>query len=254
MSTLTRPGAPVDALRRRRGWTLIAMALGAALLVLGLLVALLVTTVTIVGTGKHSEQHTAQVPVPLQAPPSIVSEVPSDDLALPQPTGYADGIPAGYPNTQLGAVAAAYGYSRIATGLDVQATLRTLEHLADPTTDWFARSRAEIADGLVDQRKDLGLPPTGSAGMALINVTPSAYRVETTGPRGVTVLILNQVSAESTNGAMTSGTVVFRWALRWDGARWVVGERFTDPRDDKLAAVPFTSTAAANGWKAARGG
>src|SRR5689334_9672810 len=80
-----------------------------------------------IGFSVMTLRHDANPP----APPTTTAEtaarstqagpVPTD-LALPASTGSVNGVPTGYPQSLAGAVAAAYGYSRVATGLDVEAT------------------------------------------------------------------------------------------------------------------------------------
>jgi hypothetical protein len=256
MRTLIRPATPVDSLTGPRRWTPVAAIIGAVALGLALIAGLILAAASLVSVSGHTTPATAPLTVPLAVPavPQADHAAPATDLTLPQPTGYQDGVPVGYPNTQAGAVAAAYGYSRIATGLDVPATLRVIEAMSDPASGWFNRARGQIADGLVAQRRSLGLPSAGSPGMALINVSPSSYRVESTEVGALTVLTLNTVSTESADGTMGTGTMVFRWALRWDGARWLATRSYLEETDAKLAVAPFTSAAEALGWKAARGG
>jgi hypothetical protein len=207
-------------------------------------------------TTTQSRAASSPLPVPLAAPPVPASDssAATEELVLPQPTGYENGVPVGYLNTQAGAIGAAFGYSRVATGLDIPATLQAIDTMSDKASGWFPATRRLIADGLVAQRHSLGLPPSGSAGMALIKVDPSAYRIDATAPGATTVLTLNTVSTESADGVMTTGTIVFRWAMRWDGTRWLVTHNFLSDADAKLAVAPYTSEAESLGWKAARGG
>lgn len=131
--------------------------------------------------------------------------------------------------------------------------------MADPAAGWFAAERDRLADGLVAQRAGLGLPAVGPAGVASVTVTPSGYlRRDVTGPalapESLTVLTLNVVSAVAADATRTTGTVVLRWALRWDGDRWLATELYSDDHDDDLAVTPLTSEARAAGWEVARGG
>lgn len=248
MATVT----PVEALNRRsRG---VFLGAGALLLAAAVMVALSIAVIRMTGSDHRAATGSLAI-APAAAGPVAASErAPEPDLVLPQPTSYAGGIPSGFPRTDAGAVAAAYGYSRIATGLDVNTTLRTLEALSDPTSGWFLRSRAQIADGLVAQRKSLGLPANGPVGRALIDVHPSGYRIDRSADGGATVLTLNVVDTQRTDGTSATGTVVFRWALRWDGTRWLTTQTYLDDSYAPLAVTPMTSQAVAKGWKVARGG
>lgn len=193
---------------------------------------------------------TAQVPRPLEEP---VDDVRA--LALPQPTAYLDGVPIGYPRTTAGAVAAAYGYSRIASGLDIDLTLRAIELIADPTAGWFGRARTELADGLVAQRRGLGLAAVGSPAGASLTITPAGYQViDQATPGQVHVLTLNVVSARATDGTRTSGTVVLDWKLRWDGQRWRATAPYDGDAHDAIAVTPLTTAARDAGWQVAHGG
>lgn len=195
----------------------------------------------------------ANLPTAPESPP--VSAPASEALVLPQPTSYNGIVPLGYPQSVPGAVAAAYGYSRIATGLDVEATLHAIEKLADPATAWYGRQRDALADGLVEQRRSLGLPPVGPVTSASLSVTPSGYQLLGRATSGTaSVLTLNIVSATATDGTRTSGTVVLRWDLRWDGVRWLATRMYSDSEHDALAVTPLTSQARALGWQVATGG
>lgn len=214
---------------------------------------------TMANSGHDGDRTSAARPV---APPPVTASVPPSDepsttgpIHLPQPTSYVDGVPTGYPRTIAGAIAAAYGYSRVASGLDVETTLGAVEAFADPAAEWFAPARATLADGLVAQRRELGLAPVGSTGSANLTVTPTAYRVEDSSDLdSPTVLTLNVLSAVSADGARTSGVVVLRWPLRWDGTRWLVTGIYSSPDDAALAVTPSTTQAQHVGWKVARGG
>jgi hypothetical protein len=256
MRTLAQPRTPVDSLNRFGRWTTGGAVLGVVAAVLALVVGLVLAFVSVMSTTSQSRTAAAPLPVPLAAPPASASDstAASEELALPQPIGYQSGVPVGYPNTQAGAIGAAFGYSRVATGLDIPATLQAIDTMSDKASGWFPATRRLIADGLIAQRHSLGLPPAGSPGMALINVDPSAYRVDASAPGTATVLTLNTVSTESATGVMTTGTIVFRWVMRWDGTRWLVTHSFLSDADAKLAVAPYTSGAQSLGWKAARGG
>ncbi|MGQ0843484.1 MAG: hypothetical protein ACT4QF_05065 [Sporichthyaceae bacterium] len=255
MAMLTNPSAPLDALNRGRSRGSILSAGAAILVVLGVLIALAIRALPSDEAGQPSSPTEAPTVPAASAPEQPDTRPnPTDELKLPQPTGFANGVPTGYPQTDPGAVAAAYGYSRIATGLDVQQTLDTLKAISDPQAGWFPRARDEIADGIVAQRKGLGLAAVGSTGSALITVSPSGYQI-VPGPAGATtVLTLNVVSTASADGTTATGTLVFRWTLRWDGERWLATRTFLDDADAALAVAPLTSEAVAKGWKAARGG
>jgi hypothetical protein len=251
--------SPVRVLNDPKRWNRVGIICARISLACGAVGALLYVLLSV--TASHAHTATTSRPIPVQLPttPSPAaatqpSRPAAPDLVLPQPTGYSNGVPTGYPKTQAGAVAAAYGYSRIATGLDVQATLAAIQSISDPASGWFRPHRAAMADSLVAQRKELGLPAEGPAGMALLNVAPASYRVEHTAPDAVTVLTLNLLSAESTEGTMTSGSLVLRWALHWNGSSWLVTAPYSSSGDDRLAVTPLTSQAENAGWKVATGG
>lgn len=261
----TRPPADLLDTRPRRG-PIVAAVAAVLVLCVALAAGLAVLGSLLLGdrTGAERAAPAGPPPAPAAAPEPAVT-VADRPLELPQPTGYRDGVPVGFPRTVPGAVAAAYGYSRVATGLDVQATLRALEQIAAPDSGWLPAERARLADGLVAQRGTLGLPPVGSAGQATIDVTPSGYQLadpdpdpdpdlDRRAPTAVTVLTLNVVSARAADGTRTSGTLAFRWDLRWDGSGWRAVRTFLHDRDTAIAVTPLTSAAAAAGWKDARGG
>lgn len=248
--------APADALRRpspRR----IALAAGVSTAVAAGLFALLLSALSLIGSDESTGRDAAHTQPPAPAAPAAPpaeNAVLDGELLLPQPTEYIGGVPIGFPRSDAGAVAAAYGYSRIATGVDVQDTLDALKTVADPEAGWYASARGQIADGLIAQRKSLGLPAVGFSNSALINVTPSGYRIARDADGTATVQTLNVVSTQSADGTTATGTVVFRWALRWVGDRWLAVRTFMDEADEALAVAPFTTAAQAKGWKVARGG
>ncbi|WP_156869635.1 hypothetical protein [Sporichthya polymorpha] len=200
------------------------------------------------------------------AAPAVAEPMPSttpapripaagEPLLLPQPTGTMDGVAIGFPATAAGAVAAAYAYTRIATGLDAAATLRALEQVAEPRAGWLAQQRTAIADGVAAQRASLGLAPVGPSESATLTLTPAGYQFEgKPGTTTATVLTLAVLSGTAVDGTRTTGPIVFRWDLRWDGERWRAIRPHVDEAVADLAAVPLTSEAAAKGWREARGG
>jgi hypothetical protein len=205
----------------------------------------------------HDAHHPAAPdrPVETQAQPPQTALAPTD-LTLPPATSTMNGVPIGYPQSLPGAVAAAYGYSRVATGLDVQATLRVVDTLADPAVGWFDQARRDEASaGLVAQRKKLGLPAAGPVGPAALTVTPAGYQlVGTPTPTAATVLTLNVVSMTATNAVKSTGLLVYRWTLRWNGTRWVTTTVYVNDADQRLAVTPFTPQARSVGWSVAHGG
>ncbi len=193
-------------------------------------------------------------PTPGVAPATVVP-ANAGPLMLPQPTGAVEGVPIGFPATPSGAVAAAYAYSRLATSLDAAATLRALEQVADPTSGWLSAQRTEIADGVAAQRSALGLAPVGPSDGATLMITPAGFQfVGRPGPRSSTVLTLAVLSGTAVDGTRTSGSLVLRWELRWDGTRWRAIRPHVTDQHDALVAVPLTSDAVAKGWREARGG
>lgn len=174
---------------------------------------------------------------------------------LPQPMGSVEAVPVGFPATPSGAVAAAYAYSRLATSLDADATLRTLEQVAEPTSGWLAAQRTAIADGVAAQRAALGLAPVGPSDGATLTITPVGFQfVGRPDSRSATVLTLAVLSGTALDGTRTSGSLVLRWDLHWDGDRWRAIRPYVADQYDDLAAVPLTSDAVAKGWREARGG
>lgn len=219
--------------------------------------ATLAVSVVVVATADRDGPRSAAPPVPSAraSVPMPASPPSAETMYLPQPSGYVDGVPTGYPHSLPGAVGAAYGYSRIASGLDVEATLQAVEAFADPVARWFSGARGRLADGLTAQRRDVGLPAVGPVGSASLTVTPAGYQLDgTPGPDALTVLTLNVLSAVAADGTRTSGVVVLRWPLRWDGKRWLVTGMYSAPQDAARAVTPSTTQAQAQGWLVARGG
>lgn len=243
-TTLREPGR--RARPRRTTYAVAAITLAAA-----------AVAAVVAATGRGPDAAKPDAPTPPVAAQLPAPEAPtgSETLYLPQPTGYTDGVPTGYPHTLPGAVAAAYGYSRIASGLDVETTLQTVEAFVDPASGWFPRARGKLADGLIAQRRDLGLPTVGPVGSASLTVAPAGYQfLGAPGSDAPTVLTLNVLSAVAADGTRTSGVVVLRWPLRWAGEQWLVTGMYSAPQDAALAVTPSTTQAQAQGWQVARGG
>lgn len=210
------------------------------------------------GSAGHSHVAVAAAPHPVAA-----SEAPSGGrpavapMKLPQPTGHLGAVPTGYPQTLQGAVAAAYGYSRIATSLDAATALRTVDTIADPASGWFNQAKHdEAVAGVIAQRQKLGLAPAGPTGGASLAVTPSGYQI-LRGPTSTAanVLTLNIISLVAADGTTTSsGLLVYRWALRWDGNRWRASAVYLTDADQTLAVTPLTAAARGKGWREADGG
>jgi len=236
--------------RPRQTGSAVATAVLALTLVLG-------TVVLVVNGGprdRSSAPPVSEAPAPVEANTGDAAEARPERLELPQPTGYESGVPVGYPHSSDGAIAAAYGYSRIASGVDVDETLAAIEVMAYPSSTWFARDRDDLADGLVAQRTALGLSAVGPATGASFSITPAGFQLLDDEPRQVRVLTLNIVSAVAVNGKRTSGTVVLDWTLRWLGDRWRVVAPYDNRDHDALAVAPMTSAAHAAGRREASGG
>ncbi len=254
MRTTLDPGARALLGDRPRRGPYAVVGLAGAALVTALLLALIVRASWPGGDGAPVAAPAAAEPTPSTTP--AAEPVPlAGSLLLPQPSGTVDGVAIGFPATPAGAVAAAYAYTRIATSLDAAATLRALEQVADPGSGWLAQQRTAIADGVAAQRTSLGLAPVGPSESATLTLTPAGYQLDgKPGARSATVLTLAVLSGTAVDGTRTSGPLVLRWDLRWDGDRWrAVRPHITDD-DTDLAAVPLTSDAVAKGWREARGG
>jgi hypothetical protein len=127
--------------------------------------------------------------------------------------------------------------------------------VADPQSNWLTAQRTAIADGVASQRSALGLAPVGPSDGATLVITPSGFQfVGRPTAQSATVLTLVVLSGTAVDGTRTSGSLVLRWQLRWDGDRWRATQPHVTDRYDDLVAVPLTSDAVAKGWREARGG
>lgn len=249
MALLHDPMASVLLGGRPKRWPIAVATVGTA----GLIGSVLAIGLAL-ARGYADSADAAAPPIVTAAAPSP-APAPSATLNLPQPTGYVGIVPMGYPRTAAGAIAAAYGYSRIASGLDVDRTLAAIELLADPATGWFAAQRDVLADGLVAQRRELGLSPVGPTAAAALQLSPAEYQLLGTPTADAAhVLTLNIVSGTAVDGTHTTGTIVLDWDLRWDAGRWVVSRTYCDNAHDNLAVTPLTTDARALGWQVAHGG
>jgi hypothetical protein len=213
---------------------------------------------TVQATAGHGHTVTAIKP-PAAAPAKAVSQPVAQPaaapLTLPSATAYVGAVPTGFPQTLPGAIAAAYGYSRLGTSLDVATALRTVESIAVRAAGWFTPALHDQASaGIIAQRQRLGLPEIGPAGQASITLTPSGYQLREGTRTNVTVLTLNVVTTVANDGTQNSGLLVYRWALRWDGARWRATTVYLQDGDQTLAVTPLTAEARAKGWQVTDGG
>lgn len=160
--------------------------------------------------------------------------------ALPPGSGTVDGLPVGFPSTDLGSVAAAVALSRSQIGFDYAAASRTARAYGDGDTDALvARSREAVAE----RRAVLGVPVRGTVpAPASFVLTPYAFRVLpiSTGRNQVDVLSL--VSSTSVRGAVTleryAGTQVLAWTDTASDQPGVEGDgdwKVTEPTAEDLA-------------------
>jgi hypothetical protein len=155
------------------------------------------------------------LPEQAQAPQPLAAHPASAALRLPAASGEIAGIPAGFPNTPEGAVAALAALTtKGLAGADPQFYARTYQALAtpgSPTPDlaWLTTRLRAIRSGA-------GMPPTGAVAGLTITWRPVQAQIKgvTDGGRYAVVCVLGQLSADY-EGRMVAYGLGDCQAMRW---------------------------------------
>jgi hypothetical protein len=176
-----------------------------------------------------------------------VSPSAAEPLRLVAGAKAVDGVRVGYPRSPVGAVSAAIEYwVQLGSTLDSDRARRIGARVA--ARSW-KNAAADLAQGPVNSRRQLGLPPNGPVPPgASINLGPVAYQVRDVKADSMTVLVLAYMVTTTPTTGTVSRLGVFPAPMRWDDGDWriAVDERRTDY--SSLQATPGTTQATAAGW------
>lgn len=192
---------------RRRGWGLIA-----GLVVLGVVVSFAVG-LGIAHSATPGRGH-ARVAPPAGVTPGRTAGVTggASVWALPPATTYSDGVALGYPDTQLGAVAAASALTHELYAAAAQATATS--RVLSLTTDSSAHQRAVFASQL-----EVWATGEGATASSAWTARWLVYgcRAHTKATGAVTVNLEGTVTFP--NGA--AGAQVVAWPMRFRAGQWM---------------------------------
>ena len=171
---------------------------------------------------------------------------------LPIGSSSQDGLPTGFPRTDLGAAAVVVELNRAQIGLDVDTALTRIRVYADPADQAFFD---ELATASIDQRRnDLGAPAAGEVNApAAYAQSPIGYQVEqypiepADQPEDETdlylVSVLNEVTTTTTAGESGRSLYVGQQFVAWTpdndgGGDWKLVEPTAAAREQLLATAP----------------
>lgn len=186
-----------------------------------------------------------------------------DNVSLPEPTAYRDGLAAGFPGTDLGAIATDVALTQSQYGFDDHQAAAAATHFAAPEAATELRARALAA---VEQRREqAALPAAGPApAPAAYAMTPIAAAVDTldadeSGDGGATatstatviVHVLSYVTLTTADNQVRDHLYAGTQVLEWTGTQWQVTAPtadVTDGIDTPQPADPGTEQFTTAGW------
>ncbi len=143
---------------------------------------------------------------------------PSGGEVLPAGTATADGYQVGFPNTDLGAAAAAVEITRAQVGFDYDQAATVARTYAAPDDVEVLTTRAREAVSY--RRQQLGVPITDTgtgdvAAPAAFALTPFAFQVQEMDPGSYAVTVLSLASTTTAQGRLRNvyyaGTQLVGW-------------------------------------------
>jgi hypothetical protein len=155
------------------------------------------------------------LPAQAAGPQPLATRPAPGGVRLPSPSGDLAGIPAGFPQTPAGAVAA---LSALTTqglrGADPQTYIRVYQALASPGAP--PPGRARLAGLLTSLRSSAGIPPTGPVAGLTMSWLPEQALIKGVldGGRYVVACVLGQFTADYQGRLITYGVGDCQ-ALRW---------------------------------------
>ena len=180
------------------------------------------------------------------APSPRTTVAPGAVTVLPKPDGVKDGVPVGYPHTEMGAISAAAHFFDVLDILSPDQAQKQAEVVADPTFSKVIGSEVRGASQTV--RRAAGLPVDGEAGPGTYMTSQSrAFQTPSTSPDRVVVWLLCDTQS-SLNGITKSGDQVNGAVMVWAGGDWKVSVDDA-PGPKPASATPGSSQADQEGWQ-----
>jgi hypothetical protein len=220
----------------RRRWLRWLVICGAA--ATAIVVVVVVVVVTVAAGPSSSRPQVTQ----LATPHGPVTLVPGARVT--------DGVQLGFPHTTVGAISAAADLvSEVSGSLDpshAEAAMQLLAASSYPTAPYDAAIGAESL------RQQLGLAATGPVppGYA-VGITAAEYQVRDVTAKSVMVVLLLKVSFTEPGPKDSQRIGVVPFLMRWERGDWKDAGH-TGGQYLQLAVTPFSSRAAALGWKPLR--
>jgi len=158
-----------------------------------------------------------------------------------------NGVYLGFPHSIAGAVSAAAGFlTAIGSTLDPDRAAAVMRMAADPA---YPDGPQQAAEGVVNDRKDLGLPASGPLPQgASLQIQPAEYQVRGVTADLVTVLLLCDFTTTVRGDGTQTSIGVFPVRLHWYAGDWKILAPGTASYAG-LVAEPASPQAAALGWQ-----
>lgn len=189
-------------------------------------VAIVAATAVWLGTSDHDQSSTQSSAgqraaatrtsggVSEQVAPSSVAEAPASGVVVPGGSTQVDGYPAGFPYTDLGAVAVQLELAKAQIGFDYSQAAKVAALYADPAAGDVFAQRARDAVSL--RREQAGIASEGQVpAPASYAVTPIAYTLEQLDTDYYAVNLLSYVTLTTIDGEsrdnLYAGTQLVRW-------------------------------------------
>jgi hypothetical protein len=201
----------------------------------------------------HSGSHT-RTPAPASSTASTApSPSPTGGLGivpttvLPNPSRVIDGVPVGYPHTEMGAVSAAAHFLGVLDTFDPQAAQKQAQIMADP--DYSEVFGVEVRNAGEQARKTAGLPPDGESDPGNNSTTqPRAFQDHQDTPDRVLVWLLSD-SDITVNGVVAHSEAVSGAVMVWTQDDWKLSVVDDPPATAPQSATPGTAQAVSEGWR-----
>jgi len=155
------------------------------------------------------------LPPEASAPQPLAQRPASGGVHLPAPTGDLAGVPAGFPQTPEGAVAALAALTTQGLqGADPQTYTRAYRAVASPGAP--PAEQARLVNLIASLRASAGIPPTGPVAGLVMGWRPQQAQVKgvVDGGHYVVVCVLGQFSADYQGRVITYGVGDCQ-AMRW---------------------------------------
>ena len=253
------PGNRGYRFNRFKRWFLVWFAATAALLVGGLVIE---QAVDPGWPAPRNAPTPREMPISVPTPPwgatsspaSSAAAIPAGEAPLTGPVQIVqgkqqiNGVALGFPHSTVGAVSAAYAdATEVLSTLDPDRAAAVMRMVADPS---YANGPQDAAEGTVNDRKGLGLQPSGPVPPgASFEIEPAEYQVRGVTPDRVTVLLLCDFIVTMPGQGTQTRVGVFPTPVHWAQDDWKVLPQ-TSADYENLSAEPGSPQAASLGWQA----